>query len=201
MEYNWTCCTPLPSLAVWTPMCHPLCCSLLLAGNRCPCVKNGRTWFLSDYVEQSPLPYSFLTSSLNWEHEQIVYFCCICAITHSALLEQRACSNYSTTTGPCMRKLVRISGTQEKERKGEKEQSIDRSSVYTSFFRHMELGEAGLPPTGWWGIIQSERTDWWPWYASLGQHLSSFLMPLLEVRYPPLLLLPFVLKLRCVQNS
>lgn len=28
-----------------------------------------------------------------------------------------------------------------------------------------------------------------PWSTALGEHLSSFLMPLLEVRYPPLLLL------------
>lgn len=28
-----------------------------------------------------------------------------------------------------------------------------------------------------------------PWSTALGEHLPSFLMPLLEVRYPPLLLL------------
>ena len=53
--------------------------------------------------------------------------------------QQQTCSNYSTTTGSQVGKMVRLSGTQEKEREGKKSNLICKSSLCPGLLRSVEL--------------------------------------------------------------
>ena len=52
--------------------------------------------------------------------------------------QQQTCSNYCTTTGPQVGKMVRLSGTQ-KEREGKKSNLICKSSLCPGLLRSVEL--------------------------------------------------------------
>lgn len=87
-----------------------------------------------------------------------------------------------------MRKVGRISGTQE-EGEGEMSSWLAKVLFIHTFSGVRSKAKRGSLPQADGELSRVSVLTGGPWATSLGEHLSSFLMPLLEVRYPPLLLL------------